>query len=65
MQRKILYPREDVFEFRTEITKQTKRIDVLVLVLDLKGPSSRASQTINDHKKMKLMQINLSNIRRL
>jgi hypothetical protein len=52
MQHKILYPREDVFELRTEITKQTKRIDALVLLLDLKESSSWASQTISDLKKI-------------
>jgi hypothetical protein len=52
MQHKILFPREDVFELRTEITKQTKRIDALVLLLDMKESGSWASQIIRDFKKI-------------
>ena len=52
MHRKILYPREDVYELRTEITKQTERIDSLVALLNLKEEDSWASQTIRDLKKI-------------
>lgn len=52
MQRKILYPREDVFEVRAEITKQTERIDELVALLNLKEEDSWASATTRELKKI-------------
>lgn len=51
MQRKILYPREDVYEVRAEITKQTERINALVALLNLEEEDSWASKTIRDLKK--------------
>jgi hypothetical protein len=52
MQRKILYPREDVYELRAEITKQTQRIDALVALLNLEEEDSWASKTTRELKKI-------------
>ena len=51
MQRKILYPREDVQELRTDILVEKKRIDELVALLNLKEEDSWAAQTIRELKK--------------
>ncbi len=50
--RKILYPREDVYELRAEITRQTERIDSLVAMLDLSQEDSWGSATITELKKV-------------
>lgn len=52
MQRKILYPREDVYELRAEIIKQTERIDALVYLLDMEKEESWASRTTHELKKI-------------
>ncbi len=54
MHRKILYPREDVYELRTEITKQTERIDTLVALLNLEKEESWASETMRELKKISM-----------
>ncbi|WP_018344308.1 hypothetical protein [Cytophaga aurantiaca] len=51
MQRKILYPREDVQELRTDILVEKKRIDELVALLNLKEEDSWAAQTIRELRK--------------
>lgn len=51
MHTKILYPRDDVQELRTDILVQKKRIDELVTLLDQKEPNSWASQTIRELNK--------------
>jgi len=51
MHTKILYPRDDVQELRTEILVQKKRIDELVALLDQKEEDSWASQTLRELKK--------------
>lgn len=52
MHRKILYPREDVFEVRDELTRQTARINELIAMLDTKEEGSWAYQTGKDLKKI-------------
>ena len=52
MQRKILYPREDVYELRAEITRQTDRIDALVALLNLEEEDSWAAATTRELKKI-------------
>ncbi len=52
MQHKILYPREDVYELRAAITKQTERIDALVALLNLEEEESWASGVSRELKKI-------------
>jgi hypothetical protein len=52
MQHKMLYPREDAYELRAEITKQTERIDALVALLNLKQEDSWAAQTMRQLNKI-------------
>lgn len=51
MQRKILYPRDDVQELRSDILVEKKRIDELVALLNLKEEDSWAAQTIRELRK--------------
>ncbi len=52
IRRKILYPREDVYELRADLTKQTERIDFLTAYLDASKEESWASTTLRELKKI-------------
>ena len=52
LHKKIKYPREDVYELRESLNKQTERIDKLVAQLDLTVKESWAFTTVQELKKV-------------